>query len=186
AGNIVADGDGAFLAVGNRAHARGRDSLGGQIIAHGLSAAGAERDVVFARAAFVRVSFDREGVAIVELQPLGLLVQGRARLRRELRRIGFEEDPVADVDDKVLLTARCGGAGQVGVLLGRLIGTASNRKCRREKDCELRSAENTLHHAGASISRRYRIVRSKGGSLNERSIYLDDALPTPLENARTG
>src|SRR5581483_12397479 len=69
AGNIVADGDGAFLAVGNRAHARGRDSLGGQIIAHGLSAAGAERDVVFARAAFVRVSFDREGVAIVELQP---------------------------------------------------------------------------------------------------------------------
>ena len=40
-------------------------AAGDEIVAHGLRAAGAERDVVFARAALVGVAFDGERVAAV-------------------------------------------------------------------------------------------------------------------------
>ena len=51
------------------------------------------------------MAFDGEGVLVVDLQPLRLLLQRRDRLRRKLRRIGFEEDAVADIDHEILLTA---------------------------------------------------------------------------------
>src|SRR5215475_11120440 len=62
AGNVVAHRDRPLLAVGNRPHAVGIDPARSEIVAHRLGAPGAERDVVFARAAFVRVTLDREGV----------------------------------------------------------------------------------------------------------------------------
>src|SRR5438874_1127039 len=75
------------------------------------AAAGAKRDIVFAGAALVGVAFDREGVVAVLLEPLRLLVEGAARLHRELGRIRLKEHAVADIDDKVLLTAWRGHAG---------------------------------------------------------------------------
>ena len=82
-----------------------RDPARDQIFAHGLRAAGAERDVVFARAALVGMAFDGEGVAVVVVEPLRLLVERRARLIGQLGGIGFEEHAVADIDDEVLLAA---------------------------------------------------------------------------------
>src|SRR6185436_20498405 len=109
---VVADRDRAFLAVGNGAHAAGLDAAGRQIVADRLGAAGAERDVVFARAALVGMAFDREGVVAVLLQPMRLLVERGARLHRQLSGIGFEEHAVADVNDEVLLAAGRGDAGR--------------------------------------------------------------------------
>src|SRR3984893_10064904 len=109
AGDVVADRNRPFLAVGNRAHARAIDAAGDQIIARDLRAAGAERDVVFARATLVGVAFDGEGIAVVLAEPLRLLVEGGTRLRRELGRIGFEEDAVAHVHDEILRRAGRGG-----------------------------------------------------------------------------
>ena len=51
---------------------------------HRLGAAGAEREIVFARAALVGVAFDGEGVAIVLVEPRRLLVERRLRGRREV------------------------------------------------------------------------------------------------------
>src|ERR1700730_3855929 len=109
AGDVVADRNRPFLAVGNRAHARAVDAAGDQIIARDLRAAGAGRDVVFARAALVGVTFDGEGITVVLAEPLRLLVEGGTRLRSELGRIGFEEDAVAHVHDEILRRAGHGG-----------------------------------------------------------------------------
>src|SRR3954464_5252028 len=84
AGDIVTHRDRALLAVGDRAHAVRLDTARGQIVAHRLRAPGAERDVVFARAALVGVALDREGIAIVLAEPLRLLFERRDRLRGEL------------------------------------------------------------------------------------------------------
>src|SRR5580658_519596 len=82
AGNIVTQRHRPFLAVGDGAHALRRDAAGDQVLAHRLGAAGAERDIVFTRAAFVGVTFDREGIAVVVAEPLRLLVERGARLVR--------------------------------------------------------------------------------------------------------
>ncbi len=74
AGDVVADRDRPFLAVGDRLHALGRNAACREIFARGGGAAGAERDVVFARAAFVGMAFDRDRVIGVLLQPRRLLV----------------------------------------------------------------------------------------------------------------
>ena len=55
----------------------GVDAARGEIGANRLGAAGAERNVVFAGAALVGMAFDGEGIAVVLLQPLRLLVEGR-------------------------------------------------------------------------------------------------------------
>src|SRR5262245_25019746 len=51
AGDVVADRDRTLLAVGNGLHAVGGDSFRGQEVAGSGGTAGAEREVVFARAA---------------------------------------------------------------------------------------------------------------------------------------
>ena len=89
-----------------------------EIFAHGLRAAGAERDVVFARTALVGMALDGEGVAVVLIEPLRLLVERRPRLLRQFRRIGLEEHAVADIDDEILLAAGRGGAGHGRGLIG--------------------------------------------------------------------
>src|SRR6478752_5140940 len=60
--NVVADRDRAFLAVGDRAHTAGLNPARRKIVAHSLGASSAQGDVVFARAALVGMTFDREGV----------------------------------------------------------------------------------------------------------------------------
>src|SRR5215475_13618132 len=70
AGDVVADRDRTFLAVGDRAHAARINAMPLRVGAHRLGAPGTERDVVFAGAAFIRVTFDGEAVARIGLQPL--------------------------------------------------------------------------------------------------------------------
>ena len=62
AGDVVADRDRALLAVGDGLHAVAGDALGDQKVARGGGAAGAERQVIFARAALVGMAFDGDGV----------------------------------------------------------------------------------------------------------------------------
>src|SRR5512145_40874 len=53
---VATDCDRPLLAVGDRPHAMRLDATRGQIFAHGLGTARAERDVVLARAALVGVA----------------------------------------------------------------------------------------------------------------------------------
>src|SRR5262249_20126885 len=75
AGYVIAHRDRTLLAVGDGPHARALDPARDQVVPHGLSAACAECDVVFARAPLVGVTLDREAIPVVELQPLRLLVE---------------------------------------------------------------------------------------------------------------
>src|SRR5665811_686683 len=70
AGDVVAHRHRPLLAVGDGAHAVGLDAARDQIIAHALRPAGAQRDVVFARAALVGMAFDGEGILAVVGEPL--------------------------------------------------------------------------------------------------------------------
>src|SRR5262249_11344952 len=151
AGDVVTDRDGALLAVGDRAHALRLDAARGEIVAHGLRAAGTERDVVLARTALVGVPLHGEGVLAVALQPLRLLLQRGDRLRRELGRVGFEEHAVADIDHEVLLAAgrRAAGAGGLGHV--RLVGAARRGQRQGDQASELYGADDThnICHSGA-------------------------------------
>src|SRR5690606_24146222 len=102
-------------------HAGDIDAARGEIITHRLGAPGAERDVVFARAALVGVAFDDEGVLTVAGQPLRLLVERLAARLRQFGLIRLEEDAVADIDDEVLLAAR--GRSRAGSAIGA-VGSA--------------------------------------------------------------
>src|SRR3954452_13731918 len=180
--DVVADRDRTLLAIRHGAHAVGLDAARGEIIANRLGPAGAERDVVFARAAFVGVAFDREGVIGVLLQPLRLLVERAARLHRELSRIRLEEDAVADIDDEVLLAARRGGAGRSQRVVGLLVGAGRQGEPRDQRGDDACTTEFTQHtgHAGSpSSSFRRTCPGLAGGSLSERSINLDEALSRP-------
>ena len=121
-----------------------------QIFAHGLRAARAERDVVFAGAALVGMAFDGEGVTCVLIEPLRLLVERRPRLLGKLRGIGVEEHAIADIDDEILLAAGRGGAGhrrRFGVL-----GAARDRERTQHKGREFGGADDAHNvHSGASI-----------------------------------
>src|SRR5581483_4369584 len=128
AGNVVANRNRTLLAVGNRPHALAGYAARHQIFAHRLGAAGAERDVVLARAALVGVAFDGEVVAVVVAEPLRLLVERGARLLGELRRIGFEENAIADVNDEILLAARCGSSAHRRRLVSLVLGAARDHQ----------------------------------------------------------
>jgi hypothetical protein len=58
-----------LLAVGDRLHTRGRDAEADEKLLHGVGAARAKREVVFARAAFVAIAFDRNADRWIFLQP---------------------------------------------------------------------------------------------------------------------
>src|SRR5690606_32152385 len=75
--NVVAERHRLLLAVRDGAQAAGGDAAADEEVAGGGSAPRAERDVVFACAAFVGMSFDRDLVVAVPVQPLRLLGQGR-------------------------------------------------------------------------------------------------------------
>src|SRR5665213_381849 len=138
AGDVVTHRYRTLLAVGDRAHTVGLNAARGQIVAYGLRPAGAECDVVFTRAALVGVAFDGElAVLRISRQPLRLLVERGARLRRQLGRIGFEKHAVADIDHEVLLAARRRQAGGVCLrIIIRLVGACRYRQCRGQNGRE--------------------------------------------------
>jgi hypothetical protein len=109
AGNVVTDRDGPFLAVRNRSHARSVDAASGQVIAGDLRTTSPERNVVFARTALVGMTFDRDRVLRILLQPVGLLDERLRCFRRQLNRIRREVDDIADVLREVSLRSwsRC-------------------------------------------------------------------------------
>src|SRR5262249_20272495 len=143
---------------------------------------------VFARATLVGVAFDREGIAIVVVEPLRLLVERRPRLIGKLRRIGVEENTVADIHHKVLLAARHRGTGQSALLV--LFGAAGDRERCQDRCNEFGAAKNTddFHSGALHIPRvRARARRTQlspvglaAPSLSEGSVNLDRTLrPTP-------
>lgn len=101
AGNIVADGDRTFLAVGDRLQALRRDAARSEIVLGSSGTAGAEREVVFARAAFVGMAFDGDLVIRVTAEPLGLTVERLRGIGADRRGVGVKEDAVADIDREV-------------------------------------------------------------------------------------
>src|SRR5262249_7156447 len=152
--------DRAFLAVGNRAHALRVNAARREIVAHRLRAPGAERDVVLARAPLVGMPFDSEGVLVVNLQPLRLLLQRRDRVRRKLRRIGFEDtarrtQPTARPRPaggpafcawRILESAPAAGAGRPPAPAGCTI-PGSVDTCARERDPTPRTASTPSNMA---------------------------------------
>ena len=89
--------------------ARGGDACGDQVVLGCRRAAFAERDVVFARAAFVAMAFERDLGRRILLQPRGLTIERSLRFRAQIGLIKAEEHAIADVDDHVFLRAgtRC-------------------------------------------------------------------------------
>src|SRR5947209_3672081 len=184
--DVVADRDRALLAVGDRPHPRGIDAARGQEGANRLGTAGAERDVVFARSALIRMAFDGEGVARISLQPLRLLFQGGDRLRREIGLVALEEHAVADIDHEILLAPRGRGARhRIGAEV--LVGAGAHRQRYRQHRGQPQSLEDThlVFHSGASTLTFSTVIRSTGGWLNERSVNLDGVLPEPLKCPQT-
>ncbi len=110
--DVVAGRNRAFLAVGERAHARRLHAILGEIVFHARRAPRTQRNIVFARAAFVGMAFNRDRVLRILLQPLRLLGQGLLRFGRQIRAIRREVDDVADGGGKVLGAAGC--AARVG------------------------------------------------------------------------
>ena len=106
-----------------------------------LSAAFAEREVVFARAALVAVSFDRDRHVRIALQPLGLPLQDLLRFRRNVGAVEGEKHAVTGTRLQILLrsrqsasranAARCprpgppGPPGPPGAVSGALLQAAS-------------------------------------------------------------
>src|SRR3954454_3703862 len=132
------------------------DTARREIVAYRLRAAGAERDVVFARATLVGMAFDGEGVLRIGTQPLRLLFERPDRHLCQLGRIALEEYAVADIDDEVLLAAWHGGAriGERGVVgIDRILGAPRNRDRRGDEASKLRGAGKALDipHPRASI-----------------------------------
>src|SRR6186713_232212 len=127
AGDIVTDSDRTFLAVGDGPHAVRIDAAGREIASHRLGTACAERDVVFAGAALVRMAFDGEGIAVVGLQPLRLLLQRGDCLRAQFGLVALEEYAVADIDHEILLTPRGCRAGHRSVGTDVVLGAGAHR-----------------------------------------------------------
>src|SRR5690606_9417782 len=130
-GNVVANGDRTFLAVGDRLDAVGSHTQRSQIVAGGGGAPGTEREVVFARAAFVRMTFDDDLVLRVLVEPLRLTGQCLLRVCADRRRVGVEEDAVADIDGEVLCGPWRRGTGakaKIGGAVGCLLRGAAGQR----------------------------------------------------------
>src|SRR5262245_12725547 len=184
--DVVAHRDRPLLAVRDGAHAISVDAARDHIVAHRLRAAGAERDIVLARAALVGMTFDGEAVLGIVLQPLHLLVERGARLRRQLARIGLEENAVADIHDEVLGASRHGGAGAPRARLLLAVGVVRARgqpDHRHHDGGQFRGAEDGRNtHTGGSPSKLDQpFPRYRPKSLIEGSVNLYAVLPGTTE-----
>src|SRR5262249_17646765 len=187
AGDIIADRDRTFLPVGDCPHALWLDTPRGQIITRRLRTTRAERDVVLTRAAFVGMTLDGElTILAVIRQPLRLLVECRARLRRKLGRVGFEKYAVADVDDEILLAPGRRLAGGIRLCVFARSSAGRDRQTRNKDRCEPGSVQHlpNVSHPGPLLHtcRHQCVLGLTGRSLNERSINLDGTLPGPIKS----
>ena len=89
------------------------------------------------------MALDGEGIAVVGLQPLRLLFQGRDRLRAELGLVALEEDAVADIDHEILLAARRRRTRHRAIGADVLVGASAHRQRHREHRSQLQSLEDT-------------------------------------------
>jgi hypothetical protein len=91
------------------------------------------------------MAFHGDGIAGVLVQPCRLLVEGRRRLGREIRRIRLEEHTVADVDHEILRRTgrtspasaeRATGAASAARAIGGLVRRARGQResCREDSD----------------------------------------------------
>src|SRR6185312_6376608 len=101
AGRGVAGRDRPLLAVGHRAdpprvHARPREKG-----FHRRGAAGAEREVIFARSPLVGMAFDGDRVLRILVEPAGLVAQDARRLAGQVRAVLLEMHDVADIDGEI-------------------------------------------------------------------------------------
>src|SRR6202030_3674704 len=150
--DVVTDRDRTFLAVRDRPHPAGIDAARGEEGANRLGTPRTQRDVVFAGAALVRMAFDGERVAVVALQPLRLLFQGRDGLRRQIGLVALEEHAVADIDHEILLAARGRRTCHRAVGAKVPVCTGAHRQRHREHRGQFQSLEDThlMFHSGAS------------------------------------
>src|SRR6185312_6992561 len=69
-------------------------------------AAGAERQVVFARAALVAIAFNENAHVLVAAQPCGLALKNGARFWRQIEAVIAEEDAITDRDAELFRGTR--------------------------------------------------------------------------------
>src|SRR5262249_32327727 len=132
-----------LLAVGDGLQPVPVDAERDEIVLHGIGAPLAQREVVFARAALVAVTFDRDAILRVLLQPCGLLLQRVLRIRANLVAVVVEEDPIADAHLELLWRSRCrlagGRAGARSRLAGRRRFLARRASSEQQSGCECRN-----------------------------------------------
>src|SRR5262250_2842367 len=95
-----------LLAVADRRDAPRRDAERDEHVLDRLGAALAKREVVFAGAALVAMSFDRHRDIRIAAQPLRLTAQDLLPLRLDVGLVIVEEDAVAGRRGEILLRAR--------------------------------------------------------------------------------
>src|SRR5665213_835393 len=103
--------DRTLLAIGDGFQTAGGDALAGQIFLHRIGAACAQRQIVFAGAAFVAVPFHGDTHRRVACQPGGLAAQNALVTVFDIVLVECELDGVADIDAEVLGAARQDGRG---------------------------------------------------------------------------
>ena len=116
----------------------------GEIVAHRLRTTRTERDVVLARAALVGMAFDGESVLAIRLAATAPASPASHGLR--LSSVDrFEEHPIADIDDEILLAAgrvpRRWRRGRIG-----RVRTACRRERQGEDAGELRTADSRANN----------------------------------------
>ena len=172
-----------FLAVAHGAHARRRDAERDQIVAGGERAALAERQVVFGRAAFVAVAFDRDLPRRVFLQHAGVLLQVRlaARLSSELsssKNTGFSGESRLRSSSDFEPTASS-GSGSAARAIGSSTGSGGRRRRRGRRRAGAAAAAAAARPAALSSRTRRSSHRTSGRAdelLLARSSYRDRRL----------
>ena len=93
-----------LFAVAHGANPVGIDAERHQVVLDRIRPLLAERQIVFARAAFVGMPGDRDRNDGKPLEPFRLPLEHVSRLRRKIESVEFEEHPIADLALEVLYT----------------------------------------------------------------------------------
>lgn len=111
-----------FLTERDNLDSVGADAEGDQKVFRRIGPAFAECQVVFAGTAFVGVSFEDDINAAMTFQPGGLLLKLAASVAGKIGLVKSEENPIADIDDKVTACSRrdakSGGRSTCGATSG--------------------------------------------------------------------